>query len=312
MPGGRQVRVRARTACRSCFPAGRGTGRPTPRRRIGRRSIGRADGVVVDAFPGVGGPHHRRGIALRGGVVRHSAQGATRSVDLPMHHDGSSTAARAAIRVRKRARLAELGPGGSCAFEFGTDFRLDELSQVAPGPRRKHAAGARPGRRPQPFRLEVGGLARSVAVKGDRATGSWRSSVASCRGSGTARGVRATAPRVRYSKRRPRARRGSPDSVTGSSRRGRRVPGPARHAARRRGPAPHPPARWCPARPTSSTARRQRLPDRRRLRGAARGIAGHPAERPPAASPWPQPATCVVANADGRRSGSVRSIRTSW
>ena len=138
---------------------------------------GAADGEVVDTFANGGSAGLTIDVAsLRGGVVRHSSQGATQSVDLP-DYDGSPSAARAAIRVRNAGATDELGPGGA-AFEFGADFRLDELSQGGTSTDRGNTLMERGlGASPSQFRLEVVDGQVRCRIKGNAGARLVRSSV---------------------------------------------------------------------------------------------------------------------------------------
>ncbi len=91
-----------------------------------------ADGEVVSSVVNSGSATlTTEVVSLDGGVIRHSVQGSAQSIDLPAH-DATAPAARAVVRVRNAGAADALAPGGD-AFEFGADFRLDQVSQAGSG-----------------------------------------------------------------------------------------------------------------------------------------------------------------------------------
>jgi hypothetical protein len=136
-----------------------------------------ADGTAVTTFTNSGSANLAIDVAtLGGGVVRVSKQGAVQSVDLP-DYDGSTSAARAAIRIRNAGGSDEMSPGAG-AFAFGADFRLDEVSQgdtSIDGGNTLLERGL--GGAPSQFRLEVADGRVSCRIKGGAGARLVRSSV---------------------------------------------------------------------------------------------------------------------------------------
>ncbi|HEX6150153.1 hypothetical protein [Nocardioides sp.] len=136
-----------------------------------------ADGTIVDTFTNGGSAAFTIDVAARdGGVVRVSTQGASQSVDFP-DYDGSAPAARAAIRVRNPGANDEMSPGGG-RFEFGADFRLDQVSQGGTSIDGGNTLLERGlGSSPSQFRLEVTDGRVGCRIKGDQGARLVRSSV---------------------------------------------------------------------------------------------------------------------------------------
>lgn len=131
---------------------------------------GAAGGTVLTSFTNSGSAGLTIDVAaLDGGVVRQSVEGPRRSVAFPAY-DGSTPAPRAGIRVRNAGTADELDPGGD-AFEFGADFRLDQVSQGATTTDRGNTLVERGlGANPSQFRLEVKDGRVGCRVKGSQGT----------------------------------------------------------------------------------------------------------------------------------------------